>query len=80
MLAKDSFRGSSNKVLRQTRQKTCTAHAAIRADPSAEPKKEQEITTHKRWKRAKMSKAQREDRVGQKKASHLRAKEATGDA
>merc|ERR1711979_167594 len=54
------------------------AHAAIRADPTPSKKEAKEVTP-KRWNRAKMSKAQREDRVRQKKASHLRAVAAAGD-
>jgi len=54
------------------------AHAAIRADPSPKPKETKEVTP-KRWNRAKMSKAQRDDRVRQKKVSHLRAVAAAGD-
>ncbi|CAK8673702.1 unnamed protein product [Clavelina lepadiformis] len=51
------------------------AHAAIREDPSPKAKVEKEVTK-KRWNRAKMSRAQRMDRVKQKKASYLRALEA----
>ena len=54
------------------------AHAAIRADPAPKPKEKKDITP-KRWNRAKMSKAQRDDRVRQKKISHLRAVAAAGD-
>ncbi|WP_411017593.1 hypothetical protein, partial [Salmonella sp. s51090] len=48
------------------------AHAAIRADPDHTPKEKKEVKT-KRWNRAKMSLAQRKDRVRLKKASFLRA-------
>lgn len=54
-------------------------HAAIRADPSpkaASIKKSE--GKPKRWNRAKMTLAQRKDRVKQKKASHLK-KVAAGD-
>merc|ERR1711878_218979 len=54
------------------------AHAAIRADPAPKAKEAKEVTP-KRWNRAKMSKAQREDRVRQKKVSHRRAVAAAGD-
>ncbi|KAK2190099.1 hypothetical protein NP493_88g02011 [Ridgeia piscesae] len=51
-------------------------HASIREDPAAKkapPKKEGKV---KRWNRSKMSKAQRMDRVKQKKNSFMRKKEA----
>jgi len=48
------------------------AHDAIRADPEHKPKEKREVKT-KRWNRAKMSLAQRKDRVRLKKASHIRA-------
>merc|ERR1712025_152569 len=48
------------------------AHAAIRADPTPKAKEAKEVTK-KRWTKAKMSKAQRDDRVRQRKVSHLRA-------
>nr|XP_061795371.1 large ribosomal subunit protein uL18-like [Nerophis lumbriciformis] len=51
------------------------AHATIRANPVHEKKLKKEIQTKKRWNRAKMSLAQRKDRVAQKKASFLRAQE-----
>jgi len=44
------------------------AHAAIRADPKAKDKVQKEVKT-KRWNRSKMSLAQRNDRVKQKKAT-----------
>ncbi|XP_002736904.1 large ribosomal subunit protein uL18-like [Saccoglossus kowalevskii] len=50
------------------------AHAAIRADPVHKPKPKRDVKP-KRWNRASLSKAQRDDRVRQKKASHLRARE-----
>merc|ERR1711992_442220 len=46
-------------------------HAAIRADPAAKEKSQKEVKT-KRWNRAKMSKAQREDRVKQRKTAFLK--------
>jgi len=51
------------------------AHAAIREDPEHKPKDKKEVTV-KRWNRAKLSLAQRKDRIKQKKASYLRAMEA----
>ncbi|XP_077986311.1 large ribosomal subunit protein uL18-like [Glandiceps talaboti] len=51
------------------------AHAAIREDPTHQPKEKKEVKT-KRWNRKKLSLAQRKDRVKQKKASFLRAQEA----
>merc|ERR1739838_674299 len=50
------------------------AHTAIRANPAHE-KKPQKDVKKKRWNRAKLSLAQRKDRVAQKKASFLRAQE-----
>ncbi|KAI3369090.1 hypothetical protein L3Q82_026060 [Scortum barcoo] len=50
------------------------AHAAIRENPVHEKKPPKEIKK-KRWNRAKLSLAQRKDRVAQKKASFLRAQE-----
>uniref|UniRef100_A0A674ERG0 Ribosomal protein L5 n=1 Tax=Salmo trutta TaxID=8032 RepID=A0A674ERG0_SALTR len=51
------------------------AHTAIRENPVHE-KKPQKDVKKKRWNRAKLSLAQRKDRVAQKKASFLRAQEA----
>lgn len=51
------------------------AHAAIRADPAAKPSDKKAPAKPKRWNRKKLSKAQREDRVKQRKASFLRALE-----
>lgn len=51
-------------------------HAAIRENPAPKDKSTKEVKA-KRWNRAKISKKQREDRVKQKKASFLRAREAT---
>jgi len=48
-----------------------SCHAAIRADPAAKDKSQKEVKT-KRWNRAKMSKAQREDRVKQQKTAFLK--------
>merc|ERR1711970_1527169 len=50
------------------------AHAAIRENPVHEKKPKKEVKK-KRWNRAKLSLAQRKDRVAQKKASYLRAQE-----
>ncbi|XP_013880805.1 60S ribosomal protein L5a [Austrofundulus limnaeus] len=50
------------------------AHAAIRANP-VHVKKPKKDVTKKRWNRAKLSLAQRKNRVAQKKASFLRAQE-----
>jgi large subunit ribosomal protein L5e len=53
-------------------------HAAIRADPEAKPKAKKAVKV-KRWNRAKMSKAQREDRVKQKKAAFMKKLQAEED-
>jgi large subunit ribosomal protein L5e len=50
------------------------AHAAIREDPSHKPVPARDITP-KRWNRAKMSLAQKRDRVRQKKAAVMRRQE-----
>ncbi|CAF96378.1 unnamed protein product, partial [Tetraodon nigroviridis] len=50
------------------------AHASIRANPAHEKKPKKDVKK-KRWNRAKLSLAQRKDRVAQKKASFLRAQE-----
>merc|ERR1712168_209309 len=50
------------------------AHATIRENPVHEKKPPKEVKK-KRWNRAKLSLAQRKDRVAQKKASFLRAQE-----
>ncbi|XP_053326231.1 60S ribosomal protein L5 [Spea bombifrons] len=50
------------------------AHAAIRENPVHEKKPQREVKK-KRWNRAKLSLAQKRDRVAQKKASFLRAQE-----
>uniref|UniRef100_A0AAZ3QSA8 Large ribosomal subunit protein uL18 n=1 Tax=Oncorhynchus tshawytscha TaxID=74940 RepID=A0AAZ3QSA8_ONCTS len=50
------------------------AHAGIRNNPVHEKKPKKEVKK-KRWNRAKLSLAQRKDRVAQKKASFLRAQE-----
>ncbi|XP_023663149.1 large ribosomal subunit protein uL18-like [Paramormyrops kingsleyae] len=50
------------------------AHTAIRENPVHEKKPRKEVKK-KRWNRAKLSLAQRKDRVAQKKASFLRARE-----
>lgn len=47
------------------------AHAAIRSDPAPKPKEKKEVKA-KRWNRAKMSSAQRMDRVKQRKAAFLK--------
>lgn len=56
------------------------AHAAIRKDPEHKPKPKKDIKKPKRWNRAKLSNAQRKDRVKQKKASFLKALEAQKEA
>ncbi|XP_037537566.1 60S ribosomal protein L5a [Nematolebias whitei] len=50
------------------------AHAAIRANPVHKKKPKKDVTK-KRWNRAKLSLAQRKNRIAQKKASFLRAQE-----
>jgi len=47
-------------------------HAAIRADPAPKPAAKKEVDK-KRWNRARLSFAQRKDRIKQKKASFLKA-------
>lgn len=49
-------------------------HAAIREDPAQKPAAKKDVKT-KRWNRKKLSLAQKNDRVKQKKASFLRALE-----
>lgn len=49
-------------------------HSSIRADPSPSAKKDKNVKK-KRWNRSKMSLAQRNDSVKQKKAAFLRAQE-----
>merc|ERR1712026_525528 len=51
------------------------AHAAIRADPTQKAKAEKTVEK-KRWNRARLSAAQRKNRVAQVKASFLRAQQA----
>merc|ERR1711887_249074 len=51
------------------------AHAAIRADPTQKAKVEKTVDK-KRWNRARISAAQRKNRVAQVKASFLRAQQA----
>ena len=53
-------------------------HEAIRADPEHKPKPKKEVKV-KRWNRAKMSLAQKKDRVKQKKASFLKKMEEEDD-
>ncbi|MGH0186037.1 UNVERIFIED_CONTAM: hypothetical protein FKN15_019933 [Acipenser sinensis] len=55
------------------------AHAAIRENPVHEKKPLKEVKK-KRWNRAKLSLAQRKDRVAQKKSSFLRAQEQADDS
>merc|ERR1712183_1080787 len=50
-------------------------HAAIRADPASKPKEQKQVDK-KRWNRARISYAQRHNRVAQVKASFLRAQAA----
>uniref|UniRef100_A0A673JBN4 60S ribosomal protein L5-like n=1 Tax=Sinocyclocheilus rhinocerous TaxID=307959 RepID=A0A673JBN4_9TELE len=54
------------------------AHASIRENPVHEKKPKREVKK-KRWNRAKLTLAQRKDRVAQKKASFLRAQDAAAD-
>uniref|UniRef100_A0A8C5QW67 Large ribosomal subunit protein uL18 n=1 Tax=Leptobrachium leishanense TaxID=445787 RepID=A0A8C5QW67_9ANUR len=51
------------------------AHATIRENPVHERKPKREDVKKKRWNRAKLSLAQKKDRIAQKKASFLRAQE-----
>jgi large subunit ribosomal protein L5e len=57
------------------------AHTAIRKDPTHEkkPDKSPDQIKKKRWNRAKMSKAQRDDRVRQKKEAYLKKQAEGGD-
>jgi len=48
------------------------AHGAIRADPAVKPAPKKAVDK-KRWTRARISYAQRRDRIAQKKASYIRA-------
>jgi len=48
------------------------AHVAIRADPACKPAPKK-VIDKKRWTRARISYAQRRDRIKQKKASYIRA-------
>jgi len=57
------------------------AHASIRADPSQAKKPEKkEPATKKRWNRAKLTLAERKDRVAQKKASFIKKLEGQAEA
>lgn len=51
------------------------AHAAIREDPTPKAKAEKKEGKSKRWNRAKLSLAQRKDRVKQRKAAYLKSLE-----
>uniref|UniRef100_A0A8C5PXF2 Large ribosomal subunit protein uL18 C-terminal eukaryotes domain-containing protein n=1 Tax=Leptobrachium leishanense TaxID=445787 RepID=A0A8C5PXF2_9ANUR len=51
------------------------AHPTIRENPVHERKPKREDVKKKRWNRAKLSLAQKKDRIAQKKASFLRAQE-----
>ncbi|XP_062515390.1 large ribosomal subunit protein uL18B-like [Corticium candelabrum] len=53
-------------------------HAAIREDPSHKPAPSKDVTP-KRWNRAKMSLAQRRDRIRQKKEAFLKRQAADGE-
>ncbi|XP_044757905.1 60S ribosomal protein L5 [Coccinella septempunctata] len=53
------------------------AHAAIRADPTAEKKETKKPENQKRWNRKKLTLAERKNRVAQKKASFLKKLEKT---
>lgn len=59
------------------------AHAAIRADPSPSEKKEKaplaDKKKHKRYNRAKLTLAERKNRVAQKKASYIKKLEAQAE-
>merc|ERR1712154_698714 len=56
-------------------EKYTKAHAAIRADPTQKAKAEKTVEK-KRWNRARISAAQRKNRVAQVKASFLHAQQA----
>jgi len=60
--------GVTNDNIEEMYQK---CHAAIRDDPEAKPKPAREVKK-KRWNRSKMSLAQRNDRVRQKKEAYLK--------
>merc|ERR1712072_445036 len=64
--------GIDSESLEETYKK---AHAAIRADPAPKAKVEKTVDK-KRWNRARISYAQRRNRVAQVKASFLRAQAA----
>merc|ERR1711979_67191 len=64
--------GIDSESLEETYKK---AHAAIRADPAPKAKVEKTVDK-KRWNRARISYAQRRNRVAQVKASFLRAQQA----
>jgi len=55
------------------------AHAAIRADPSLSKVEKAPVTTKKRWNRAKLTLAERKNRVAQKKASFLKKLEGQAE-
>lgn len=54
-------------------------HASIRASPEPKANPAREVKKVKRWNRAKMTKAQREDRVKQKKEAYMRKLKAEDD-
>ncbi|GCB83058.1 hypothetical protein scyTo_0024040 [Scyliorhinus torazame] len=56
-----------------------TAHREIRANPNQEKKVRKEMLKAKRWNRRKLSLAQRQDRIAQRKASFLRAQAKVDD-
>jgi large subunit ribosomal protein L5e len=56
------------------------AHAAIRADPEAKPKEKRDDVSPKKYGRKKMSRAQRKDRVHQKKEAFLKKQQQEADA
>ncbi|KAH3797868.1 60S ribosomal protein L5-A-like [Dreissena polymorpha] len=54
-------------------------HDAIRADPEAKTKPAREVTKVKRWNRSKLSKAQRDDSVRQKKEAFMKKLKSAAD-
>lgn len=56
------------------------AHAAIRSNPARETKeKDKKEVTQKRWNKAKLSLADRKNRVRQKKATFLKGLKAAAE-
>lgn len=56
------------------------AHAAIRADPSRQKKEHKKAATKKRWNAAKLTLAQRQQKVADRKAAFLAKLKAEADA